>query len=210
MNNVTLMGRLTRDPDIRIPQGQNGSNSKVARFTLAVDRRWTDRNGERGTDFISCVAFGKSAEFVEKWLNKGIKVALRGRIQTGSYTNQQNEKVYTTDVIAEDIEFAESKNSGSQNGGSSQQNGSQSQYGQPLNNPQQGYNQQGGYPQNNSQGQYTQPQNNPQQGGYTQNGGQGQYGQPQGGYPQNQNNYQDALDGFMNIPQGADEELPFT
>ena len=105
MNKVVLMGRLTRDPEIRYSQGQ--TPTAIARYTLAVDRR--GRNGEAAADFIPCTAFGKSAEFAEKWLHQGIKVLISGRIQTGSYTNRDGQKVYTTDVIVEDQEFAESK-----------------------------------------------------------------------------------------------------
>lgn len=106
MNKCVLMGRLTRDAEIRYSQGQNGEQMAIARFTLAVDRRGKDG----GADFINCVAFGRTAEFCEKWTRQGIKVALDGRIQTGSYTNKDGVKVYTTDVIVENIEFAESKN----------------------------------------------------------------------------------------------------
>lgn len=101
MNKVILMGRLTKDPDIRYGK-QDGQ--AVARYTLAVDRR---KKGE--TDFIPCVAFGKDAEFAEKYLMQGIKIVVTGRIQTGSYTNRDGKKVYTTDVIIESQEFAESK-----------------------------------------------------------------------------------------------------
>ena len=107
MNKVILLGRLVRDPDVRYSQGENAS--AVARYTLAVDRRFK-REGEQSADFISCVAFGKSAEFAEKYLMKGTKIAVVGRIQTGSYTNKDGQKVYTTDVIVEEQEFAESKN----------------------------------------------------------------------------------------------------
>ena len=106
MNKVILMGRLTRDPDIRYSAGENAT--AVARYTLAVDRRFS-RNNEATADFISCVAFGKSAEFAEKYLRQGIKIAVTGRIQTGSYTNREGQKVYTTEVVVEDQEFAESK-----------------------------------------------------------------------------------------------------
>ncbi len=115
MNKVILMGRLTRDPDVRYAQGQNGTTA-IARYTLAVDRRLRSNNDENNTDFINIVAFGKSGEFAEKYLHKGTKVLVTGRIQTGSYTNKDGNKVYTTDVVAEDQEFAESKNSSS-NGG---------------------------------------------------------------------------------------------
>ena len=151
MNKVILMGRLTRDPEVRYTQGDN--QMAVARYTLAVDRRF-NRNGDDNNtaDFISCVAFGKSGEFAERYLRKGTKIAVTGRIQTGSYTNKDGVKVYTTDVVVEDQEFAESKNSNN-NGG-----GYDGNYG------------------NNSQ-----PAAAPMAAG----------------------------DGFMNIPDGIDEELPF-
>lgn len=136
MNKVILMGRLTRDPEVRYSQGGNGT--AVARYSLAVDRRFK-RDGEAGTDFINCVVFGNGAEFAEKYLHKGTKIAITGRIQTGSYTDKDGKKVYTTDVIVEEQEFAESKASNSDNAA-------------------------------------------PQQTSY---------------------------DGFMNIPDGIDEELPF-
>ena len=110
MNKVILMGRLTRDPEVRYTQGDNAMT--IARYSLAVDRRFK-RDGEPDADFINCVAFGKSGEFAEKYLKKGTKVAVVGRIQTGSYTNKDGQKVYTTDVVVEEQEFAESKNSGS-------------------------------------------------------------------------------------------------
>ena len=114
MNKVILMGRLTRDPEVRYSQGNSGEQMAIARFSLAVDRRFARRNGgddQQTADFINCVAFGRQGEFVEKYLHKGTKVALTGRIQTGSYTNKDGQKVYTTDIVAEDIEFAESKGS---------------------------------------------------------------------------------------------------
>ncbi len=145
MNKVILMGRLTRDPEVRYTQSDNAM--AIARFSLAVDRRRTGNNADGQTaDFINIVAFGRLGEFAEKYLHKGTKVALTGRIQTGSYTNKDGVKVYTTDVIADDIEFAESKNSSATDGGFS----------------------------GNSN---TQPTA--------------------------------AGDGFMNIPDGIDEELPF-
>ncbi|MCM1327459.1 MAG: single-stranded DNA-binding protein [Bacteroidales bacterium] len=151
MNKVILMGRLTRDPEVRYSQGEN--SLAIARYTLAVDRRQSRSNNgsEQTADFINCVAFGRSAEFAEKYLHKGTKIAVTGRIQTGSYTNKDGVKVYTTEVVVEDHEFAESKNASSQNGG----------YG----------------------GDYA---------------GGGQSTAPSG-----------AGDGFMNIPDGIDEELPF-
>lgn len=149
MNKVILMGRLTRDPEVRYSQGEN--STAVARYTLAVDRRFSRNNDENTADFIGCVAFGRSGEFAEKYFRKGTKVLVTGRIQTGSYTNRDGVKIYTTDVVVEDQEFAESKNSSS--AGSD-----------------------GGY----AGGGYSAPQ-------------------PQG-----------AGDGFMNIPDGIDEELPFS
>lgn len=109
------MGRLTRDPDIRYSQG--AESMAIARFTLAVDRRMRrdGNNDQQGADFIGCVCFGKQAEFAEKYLRQGTKVAVTGRIQTGSYTNKDGQKVYTTDVVLDDIEFAESKNAQSGN-----------------------------------------------------------------------------------------------
>lgn len=106
MNRVILMGRLVRDPDVRYTQGK--SQIAVARFTLAVDRRYKNEN-EQSADFISCIAFGKIGEFVEKYLNKGIKIVIDGHWQTGSYTNKDGQKVYTNDCIVENIDFAESK-----------------------------------------------------------------------------------------------------
>lgn len=110
MNKVILMGRLTRDPEVRYTQGDN--TMAIARYSLAVDRRFK-RDGEPDADFINCVAFGKAGEFAEKYLKKGTKIAVVGRIQTGSYTNKDGQKVYITDVVVEEQEFAESKNSGS-------------------------------------------------------------------------------------------------
>ena len=171
MNKVILMGRLTRDPEVRYTQGEN--SMAIARYTLAVDRRFTrnrDNSGDQQTaDFISCVAFGKSGEFVEKYCHKGTKLVVTGRIQTGSYTNKEGQKVYTTEVVAEDQEFAESK-SASQNSGSGYDGGSSY----------------GGGSYNNNQG--------------------SSYSRPQGGYEQPSA----PGDGFMNIPDGIDEELPFT
>lgn len=114
MNKAILMGRLTRDPEVRYSQGE--SPMAIARYTLAVDRRF-NRNGDENTaDFISCVAFGKAGEFAEKYFRKGTKIAVTGRIQTGSYTNKDGVKVYTTDVVVEEQEFAESKNSNGNSG----------------------------------------------------------------------------------------------
>lgn len=143
MNRVILMGRLTRDPEIRYSQAE--TPLAIARYTLAVDRRFAKQNegsNEQTADFINCVMFGKTAEFAEKYLRKGTKVLITGRIQTGSYTNKDGVKVYTTEVVVEDQEFAESKNASANN---------------------------------------TQPT------------------VPSAG-----------ADGFMNIPEGIDEELPFS
>ena len=109
------MGRLTRDPEVRYSQGENAT--AIARYTLAVDRRFNRNNDDQTADFISCVAFGRSGEFAEKYLHKGTKIAVTGRIQTGSYTNKDGVKVYTTDIVVEDQEFAESKNASQQAGG---------------------------------------------------------------------------------------------
>jgi len=156
MNKVILMGRLTRDPEVRYSQGENAT--AIARYTLAVDRRFNRNGDENSADFIGCVAFGKSAEFAERYLHKGTKIAITGRIQTGSYTNRDGVKVYTTDVVVEDQEFAESKNSaGSNDGGYSNAGFGNS-----------GYNNASSRPQPAAAG-----------------------------------------DGFMNIPDGIDEELPF-
>ena len=141
------MGRLTRDPDVRYSAGEN--STAVARYTLAVDRRFR-RDGDSATaDFIGCVAFGRQAEFAEKYLRQGTKIAITGRIQTGSYTNKDGQRVYTTDVIVENVEFAESKNSS----------------------------------------------------GAGNNSGSAPSGRPAPS--------EAAGDGFMNIPDGIDEELPF-
>lgn len=106
MNKVVLMGRLTRDPDVRYGQGENPT--AFARYTLAVDRRFK-REGDPSADFINCVAFGRNAEFAEKYLAQGVKILICGHIQTGSYTNRDGVKVYTTDVAVDEQEFAESK-----------------------------------------------------------------------------------------------------
>ena len=148
MNKVILMGRLTRDPDVRYSAGESGTS--FARYTLAVDRRFNKRDGEATADFISCVAFGRSAEFAEKYFHQGMRVSISGRIQTGSYTNKDGVKVYTTEVIVEEQEFAESRAEAEANRASFQRQSAPS----PA---------------------------------------------PSA----------DAGDGFMNIPDGIDEELPF-
>ena len=149
MNKVILMGRLTRDPEVRYSQGENAL--AIARYTLAVDRRAARREGEATADFINCVAFGRSAEFAERYLRQGTKIVVSGRIQTGSYTNRDGQKVYTTEVVVEEHEFAESKGSSDMNRGN--------------------------------------------------NSFQAAAPAPAPAF--------DAGDGFMNIPDGIDEELPF-
>ena len=115
MNRTILIGRLTRDVDIRYSQGQN--QTAIARYTLAVDRKFKDSNGNYTADFINCVAFGKSAEFAEKYFHKGLKIAVVGRLQSGSYTDKDGRKVYTTDVVVEEQEFCESKGNSNQPSG---------------------------------------------------------------------------------------------
>lgn len=117
MNSVQLTGRLTRDPEVNYSNG----GTTVARFTLAVNRRFTQENGPTA-DFIRCVAFGKTAEFIEKYFRKGRKMDLNGRIQTGSYENQEGQKVYTTDIVVENAEFGESKTSTDNRGSNTTQN----------------------------------------------------------------------------------------
>ena len=164
MNKVILMGRLTRDPDIRYSAGENAQ--AVARYTLAVDRRFRREGSEQTADFIGCVAFGRQAEFAEKYLRQGTKIAITGRIQTGSYTRNDGTRVYTTDIVVEEQEFAESKNAAASSGS-----------------------------------------------GY----GAGSYGGGNAPYQQQPAAPAaapapapaDPADGFMNIPDGIDEELPF-
>ena len=110
MNKVILMGRLTRDPEMRVSQGENSLS--IARFSLAVDRRF-QRGSEKEADFFNCTAFGKQAEFVDRYLKQGTKILLVGRIQNDNYTNKEGQKVYSVQIIAEEIEFAESKNASS-------------------------------------------------------------------------------------------------
>ena len=157
MNKVILMGRLTRDPEVRYSQG--ASQTAVARFSIAVDRRFK-REGEPDADFFNCTSFGRQAEFVERYLHKGTKVVLVGRVQNDNYTNKDGQMVYSVRIMVDEIEFAESKNaSGGGNDG--------------------GYN----------------------NGGYNNDGGFG--GGNSASAPSS------AGDGFMNIPDGIDEELPF-
>ena len=110
MNKVIIIGRFTRDPEIKYTTGENAT--ATARFSLAVNRRFKNKEGNYDTDFINCVAFGKTAEFIEKYFTKGMAIGITGRIQTGSYTNKEGQKVYTTDVVVEETEFVESKNKG--------------------------------------------------------------------------------------------------
>lgn len=127
MNKVILMGRLTRDPEVRYSQGDNAT--AIARFTLAVDRR-IKRDNEASVDYINCVSFGRSAEFTEKYFHKGTKIVIAGRIQTGSYTNKDGQKVYTTDIVIEEQDFAESKAASQQNNSGNAQNASNNQQAQ--------------------------------------------------------------------------------
>ncbi len=152
MNKVILMGRLTRDPEVRYSAGESGT--AIARYTLAVDRRFK-RDGEATADFISCVSFGRTAEFAEKYFRQGLKIIVSGRIQTGSYTNRDGQKVYTTEVVVEEQEFAEGKNSSQQGAGQQPPQN----YGGQQNAPQQSV------PQQNTT-QQSQPQGYGQQGGY--------------------------------------------
>lgn len=202
MNKVILMGRLTRDPEVRYSAGENAL--AIARYTLAVDRRFR-RDGEATADFISCVSFGRTAEFAEKYFRQGLKIIVSGRIQTGSYTNRDGQKVYTTEVVVEEQEFAEGKNSSQQGAGQQppqnyggQQNAPQQSV--PQQSQPQGYGQQGGY----NVPQQSAPKSQPQ--------GYGQQSVPQQNAPQQ--NYGGGSfgmgdDGFMNIPEGLDDELPF-
>lgn len=114
MNKVILMGRLTRDPEIRY--ANNANSTCIANYTLAVDRRFKRQGDEQTADFIQCVAIGRGGEFAEKYLHQGTKIVVEGRIQTGSYTNKDGQKIFTTDVMVESQEFAESKAASAQNG----------------------------------------------------------------------------------------------
>lgn len=114
MNKVIMMGRLTRDPEVRYSQG--ASQTAIARFSLAVDRRWK-REGEPDADFFNCTVFGRQADFVEKYLRQGTKVVITGRVQNDNYTNKEGQKVYSVQIIVEEIEFAESKNATASNAG---------------------------------------------------------------------------------------------
>ena len=161
MNKVVLMGRLTRDPEIRYSQGEN--SMAIARYTLAVDRRFTRNSADGQTaDFIPCVVFGKGAQFAEQYFKQGMRVTVCGRIQTGSYTNREGQKVYTTEVVVDEQEFAESKNAQNNNGNYA----------------------------NNS---------------YSNNSYSGDNRSVEAPKPA----AAEGVDGFMNIPDGIDEELPF-
>ena len=197
MNIVVLMGRLTRDPEVRYSTGENPL--AIARYTLAVDRRFR-RDGEQSADFISCVAFGRAAEFAEKYFHQGIRITVSGRIQTGSYTNKDGNKVYTTEVVVDNQEFAESKAASDASRAAYAQNS-----GQGFAGPNQGYSGSG--------------QNYGGSGAGFGGSNQG-YGQMQSGFGQSSYSNaprevqrpsvpQEADDGFMNIPEGIDEELPF-
>ena len=111
MNKVILMGRLTRDPEVRYSQGER--SMAIAKYTLAIDRRKTQQNSDPGADFINCVSFDRAGEFAEKYFRQGLRVLISGHLQTGSYTNKDGQKVYTTDVIVESQEFADSRRDGS-------------------------------------------------------------------------------------------------
>lgn len=162
MNKVILLGRLTKDPDVR--QSQGAEPVTIARYTLAVNRRGKKLEGQQEADFISCVAFGKAGEFAEKYLHKGTKICVSGRLQTGSYTRQDGTKAYTTDVVIEEQEFAESK---ADRGRSAMDDQMAAMYA----------------------------------GQRSQEGQQDRSGQ--------QGSIESAMEGFMNIPDGIDEELPF-
>ena len=165
MNKVILLGRLTKDPDVRRSQGAEPVT--IARYTLAVNRRGKKQEGQQA-DFISCVAFGKAGEFAEKYLHKGTKICVSGHIQTGNYTRQDGTKAYTTDVVIEEQEFAESK---ADSGRSAMDDQMAAMYA-------------GTDSRQNQRGQQD---------------GDGQQGSWE----------QSAMDGFLNIPDGIDEELPF-
>lgn len=166
MNKVILLGRLTKDPDVR--QSQGAEPVTIARYILAVDRRQKKQEGQQAADFISCVAFGKAGEFAEKYLHKGTKICVSGHIQTGSYTRQDGTKAYTTDVVIEEQEFAESK---ADSGRAAMDDQMAEMYAGA----------------DSRQNQKEQQDGAGQQGSWEQS----------------------AMDGFLNIPEGIDEELPF-
>lgn len=161
MNKVELMGRLTRNPETRYSSAQDGTQTAITRYTLAVDRRMARQNqdGQQTADFIPCVCFGKTAEFAQKYFVQGIKIAIVGRIQTGSYTDKDGRKVYTTDVVVEEQEFAESKNQGQQQQPQGAGQTSQQPRSNPAGTPQQAPQQQpGGYYPPQQPGGYYPPQ----------------------------------------------------
>ena len=208
MNKVILMGRLTRDPEVRYSNGEN--STAIAKYTLAVDRR-LKRDGEPTADFIRCVTFGRNAEFAEKYLRQGTKIVICGRIQTGSYINQDGQTVYTTDVVVEEQDFAESKSNGNNNQQSNQRNQNSQQTGNPpMGSPNQNSQQTGNPPMG-------MPNKNFQQTGNPPMGMPNQNFQQSGNLPMGSQNYQQSVPnqptynngGFMNIPDGIDEELPF-
>lgn len=178
MNKVILIGRLTRDPVIRYSQGEN--SQAVARYTLAVDRRFSRRqdngSGQQTADFIGCVAFGRSAEFAEKYLHQGTKICVEGRIQTGRYTNRDGQTVYTTDVVVENQEFVESKAAGQANG--------------------------------NNIPSYANMQDAPSSAGHTSAPG-ASASAPAAGDGNADDGSGESTDGFMNLPEGIEEDLPF-
>ncbi len=153
MNKIILMGRLTRDPEVRYSQQQNGESLAIAKYSLAVDRKFAKKqDGDVTADFFNCTAFGKQGEFVEKYLKQGTKILMTGRVENDNYTNKNGEKVYSIRIVTEEIEFAESKNASAGTG-------------------------------------------NAQQGGQGGNG--------------NQPPQQPADDGFMDVPPGLENDLPF-
>ncbi len=148
MNKAILVGRMAKDPESR-----SSNNGIIVRFSMAVDRKFKDANGEYGCDFINCIAFGKTAEFIEKYFSKGMRIGIAGHIQTGSYTNNNGQKIYTTDVVVDEAEFVESKHSQNNENNTSQNTQTTNNTPRPVT--------------------------------------------------------QAEIDGFMNIPDGIDEELPF-
>ena len=198
MNKAILMGRLVRDPDVRYAQNEEGT--AIARFTLAVDRMGKQRDDQPTADFITCVAFGKRAEFVGNYMHKGTKILLDGAIRTGSYTNKEGQKIYTTEIYVDSVEFAESKHSGGNE--TTSQDAPQVQ--QPQNQAPVFYAQnQNPVPQYQMPQQMNQqPYQVPYQPTYTQ-----VQPQPQ---PPFMNNSQPVANGFVNIPPGVSEDgLPF-
>ena len=186
MNVLVMMGRLTRDPEVRY--GANGN--AVARFSLAVDRRFK-REGQADADFFNCVSFGRQAEFVEKYLRKGIKVVIQGSLQNDNYTNREGQMVYRDQIVIDNIEFAESKSANDNARGAASGNGS------------------GGYRSNN--GGNNRSAGNRSAGNRSAGNNRGSSMDDAGfdNYP-DQADMDNSPDGFMNIPDGIDEELPFS